>query len=320
MSSPVVSVLLSTYNGERYLGAQLASLWQQTFQDFELVVRDDGSSDGTRQLVQQAADEHPGRVRILPEDGLRLGPKASFGKLLSHATAPYIAFCDQDDSWLPHKLERLLDAIKEQETGAASGTPVLACSDVQVTDAQLNVTDDSYFAKHRFSVSDGRDLVLPRMLFRNYAIGATTMINRPLAAHCMHMPDSAIMHDWWCALVACAMGRAVVVAEPLMLYRQHGANAVGSRRRAVPRTLAQAGEYLSWCRAASARCIGQAIALQGALGHQLHPAERAVLDRFVSFASQSAWQRARTIATTRAFKPGVLLNGLHVYACMTVTL
>ncbi len=319
-----IAVVLATYNGARYLGEQLDSLWQQTRQDFELLVRDDGSTDDTLQIVRAAAAERPGRVRIVGDDLGRLGPKGSFAALLAHTDARWIAFCDQDDRWLAQKLERQAATLETLEAQAGAAAPLLCCSDAAVTDEQLRVVEpSSYFARHNISVHDGRDLALPRLLFRNYAIGATTMINAALAARCRPLPQDAVMHDWWCALVACVSGRSVVLPEPLILYRQHGENAVGSRRRDMPRSSAQLQEYIRWAQASSARCVRQAQALHRAVegaGLSADAATHDILRRYDAFTGQQPLARAVTVLGTRSFKPGFALNGLHLYACVTAPL
>lgn len=323
MPRPLIAVLLATYNGASYLREQLDSLWRQTCQDFEVIVRDDGSTDATSEILRQAVEERPGRIHLFCDGLLRLGPKASFGVLLQQTDARWIAFCDQDDYWLPSKLARQVAKLKELEEQFGAATPLLCCSDAAVTDAQLQLAAPSYFAKHNISAVDGRDLALPRLLFRNYAIGATTMINAALAARCRTMPEEAVMHDWWCALVACVSGRSVVLADPLLQYRQHGSNAVGSRRRAMPRSSAELLEYLHWAQKMSARCVRQAQALYRATADDPGPARdtvKSVLQRYLSFATQSRLERAWTIMRTRSFKPGIALNALHLYACMTAPL
>lgn len=320
MSSPRIDVLLSTYNGERYLGEQLQSLWEQTCQDFTVLVRDDGSTDGTVALLRKAVVERPGRIQLVTDGESRLGPRDSFAKLMSIASAPYYAFCDQDDHWLPDKLALLLAAVQSVEQRRGTDCPVLCCSDVVVADEDLRATDPSYFAKHRISARDGRDLALRRLIFRNYAIGATTMINAALARQCTPVPHAAIMHDWWCALVATALGEAVVLSQPLMLYRQHGGNAIGSKRRGLPRSRRQAAEALAWSRTSVVRCVGQAQALRSKLAGRLNPSDRALLDAYADFDRQSPFRRAATILRTRAFKPGLALNSLHLYACLTASL
>jgi hypothetical protein len=264
--------------------------------------------------------ERPGRIQLITDSDRRLGPRDSFSKLIRIARAPYLAFCDQDDHWLPDKLAELLNAVQRVERRRGPDCPVLCCSDAVVTDGALRTTDGSYFAKHHFSVSNGRDLTLARLIFRNYAIGATTMINAALARHCEQVPRAAIMHDWWCALLATALGEVVVLPRSLMLYRQHGANTIGSKRRSLPRSRDQAVEALRWSRASVARCVAQAQALRQVIGASFRPADQAVLDAYADFGTQSPLRRAATILRTRAFKPGLALNGLHLYACVTAPL
>jgi glycosyltransferase involved in cell wall biosynthesis len=315
-SSASIAILMATFNGGRFLPDQLDSLWQQTRQDFDLYVRDDGSSDETLNLLRTAAAEHPGRLHIVANDSTRLGPKRSFLSLLHHTDAHYIAFCDQDDFWLPHKLERLVNAAAEAESSLAADAPVLCCSDATVADATLKPMDGTYFDRHGIRISDGRDLALSRLLFRNFAIGATTMVNSALARRCRQVPAAAIMHDWWMALVATALGRAVVLTEPLILYRQHSANAVGSRLRAFPRTWNQMEGYLELSRATAARCVAQAVAFNEHFA-PLPPQSARILEPFATFAEQGWMRRASTLIRSRAFKPGLALNGLHLYACIT---
>lgn len=320
---PAIAIVMATYNGERYLVEQLDSLWGQTRQDFELVVRDDGSIDSTNEILRQAAVQRPSRIRLIRDNLGRLGPKASFAALLQQTDARWVAFCDQDDYWLPAKLECQTAKLEALEAEVGAATPLLCCSDAAVTDAQLRVSSPSYFAWHDFSVADGRDLALPRLLFRNYAIGATTMINAALAARCRLMPEDAVMHDWWCALVACVSGRSIVLPDALLRYRQHGENAVGSTRRATPRSFSELLKYVSHTQFNSARCVRQAQALHrvtNALPFPVAGAVTNVLRHYASFNSQSRLGRALTVLRTRSFKPGLALNGLHVYACATAPL
>lgn len=317
MSSFPIAVLLATYNGERFIAEQLESLWQQSRQDFILIVHDDSSTDGTLRLLHDVQRQRPDRVKLLDSRGPRLGAKASFSILLSNASAPFIAFCDQDDYWLPHKLERQVAALEEAEARFGCNTALLCCGDASVADASLSITHPSFFDKHRFSIRDGRDSTLARMLFRNFAIGATTMINAPLAAKCHDMPAEAIMHDWWCALVACALGKTLVLREPVMLYRQHDSNTIGSKQRKLPITPAQTREVLDLSRTSTARCIRQARALHARFALDLPLSARSVLERYASFASQSKIERVLTVLQTRAFKPGAALNALHLYSCIT---
>ena len=240
-------------------------------------------------MLRAAATAHPGRLHIVANDSARLGPKRSFLSLLHHTDAHYVAFSDQDDFWLPHKLERLVDATEQAESSLPADSPVLCCSDATVADGTLKPMDGTYFERHGIRVSDGRDLTLSRLLFRNFAIGATTMVNSALARRCRQVPAAAIMHDWWMALIATALGRAVVLPEPLILYRQHSANAIGSRLRAFPRTWDQVESYLELSRATAARCVAQAVAFNEHFA-PLPPPSARILGPFASFAEQG-WMR-----------------------------
>ena len=292
----------------------------QTRQDFQLFVRDDGSTDGTVEMLHEEVSRRPGRIHVMVDNLARLGPKSSFATLLQRAEARWIAFCDQDDQWMPDKLARQTDALERLEATYGTATPLLCCSDAAVTDAHLHITAPSYFAKHCISTANGRDLVLPRLLFRNYAIGATTMINTALARRCSPMPDEAIMHDWWCALVARVSGQSVVLQDALIRYRQHGRNAVGSPERPIPRTVVELKAVIERAQFNSARCVRQAQALHRTaltFPDEVAPAIDDVLRHYASFTSLSRLQRASTMLRTHAFKPGMALNALHLYACVT---
>ena len=214
--NPRVAVLLSTYNGEAFLEAQLASLAAQEGVEVEVFARDDGSSDATREILARHADRWPA-LAALPK-GPNLGPAMSFLDLL--ATAPdgfdRYAFCDQDDVWLPDKLSRASRRLAE----VPDGRPALYCSRVMCVDDELRplgpgpVKDDGRFE---------------HLLYENIAFGVTVVMNAPAARWVRSRPpaSSVIMHDWWCALTTSAFGEVIYDPEPGVLYRQHGGNEIG---------------------------------------------------------------------------------------------
>jgi glycosyltransferase involved in cell wall biosynthesis len=316
--APTVSVVLSTYNGAGFLAEQLDSLLEQRIPErLEILVRDDGSTDRTSEVLDQYRNAHPNLFRTLAADGRRIGPKESFIALLAEARGSYIAFCDQDDVWHHDKLARQLAVLREIEARRGPGTPLLCCSDAEVTDAELNIISPSYFLRHSLFLRDDREQRLGRLLFRNYVIGATTMINRALADRCLIVPPEAIMHDWWAALIATCLGEVSVIRSPLIRYRQHTANAIGSRTRSFPRSPAEVRAYLTWARRRTEDCLRQARALAIAIDPHLTPGQRELLGRYAEFGEQAKWRRVLTILVTRAYKPGLLLNGVHMYACLS---
>jgi glycosyltransferase involved in cell wall biosynthesis len=226
-----VDILLSTYNGGLYLPEQLQSLQAQTHRDWRLWVRDDGSTDNTRGLVQSAAGDDD-RIRLLPDSGDRRGAKGGFGWLLEQLSddARYIMFCDQDDVWLSGKIEQTLYAMQAAEAYEDPSCPILVHSDVHVADAQLALIADSLW---RYQGITPETSGLDALCIRNVVTGCTAMINRPLRDRSVPIPLEAIMHDWWLALVASGLGRIVHLPTPTVLYRQHRSNTVGAKRDVV---------------------------------------------------------------------------------------
>jgi glycosyltransferase involved in cell wall biosynthesis len=215
-SRPKVAVLLSTYNGEAFLEAQLDSLLAQEGVSLEVFARDDGSSDGTLAILARHAAHWPALASAMA--GANLGPAGSFLALLSAAPDGFdaYAFCDQDDVWLPDKLAFATAALAE-----AGERPALYCSAVMCVDADLGPLGE------RRLEGDGS---FAQLLFENIAFGATVAMNPAARALIVERPPgaAAAMHDWWCALVVAAFGTVIQDPRAEVLYRQHGANAVGA--------------------------------------------------------------------------------------------
>lgn len=220
----MVDILLATYCGEKYLKAQLDSLLAQTVQDIRIIIRDDGSTDNSIQIINDYCNKYPDKVFSVKGEPTGSAIK-NFAKLLDLSENDYIMFCDQDDIWLPDKVEKTLAAMREAE-GTAGEIPVLVHSDLKVVDHELNVISNSFFD---FQKLDPNNKTLPHLLVQNYVTGCTVMINRALKQKCGKIPDNCMMHDWWLALVAVIFGKIVCISKPTMLYRQHGDNQVGAQ-------------------------------------------------------------------------------------------
>ncbi len=228
-----IVILLATYNGAKYLRAQLESLLNQTHQNWVLYWRDDGSNDDTAAILTEFAATIGDRrcVRVC-ESAERVGPAASFMALL-RAVAPalsatdYVAFVDQDDVWLPDKLTRGFAALSAVD----SEIPTLYCARLMVVNARLRRLAETSIVPHRCG--------FPASLTQNVAAGCTIMLNRRAAALAAgSVPPSASPHDWWCyLLVTAAGGRVLTDNSVVALYRQHGGNVVGvppsQMRRAI---------------------------------------------------------------------------------------
>ena len=229
--SQEVVILLATANGARYLGEQLESILSQTLHGWRIIAADDGSSDTTLEILHTFRESHPGRLTILDEPPVHSAKDNFFRLLLRAPRAAYYAFCDQDDVWHPDKLATLVDACRRLEDAAPTSTPCLVYSDLVVVDEDLEVTADSFMSQ--IAVTPSRT-TLGSLLVENSVPGCATLFNDPLRTIFAAQSgpfDDVFMHDWWLALIAKALGRLEFVDRPLVSYRQHGRNSLGSVNR-----------------------------------------------------------------------------------------
>ena len=295
---PAIDILLSTYNGAAYLAEQLNSLLAQTCQDWRVLARDDGSTDGTQGILEGYAATHPDRFEVVPSDGRRLGAAGSFAGLLGRATAPYVMFCDQDDVWLPEKVEVTLGAMRELERTQGAHAPLLTYTDLKVVDGRLGLIDGSFW--HFQRIHPERLTRLPRVLLQNFATGCTVMLNRPLVSLAGTVPTEAMMHDWWLALVATAFGKAAPVCRPTVLYRQHGGNDIGASRWRFSEGVKNFFLYRERRRAGIARqraidlaLTRQAAAFAARFADRLSPADLATIRAFCTLPGRGFVSRRR---------------------------
>lgn len=220
-------VLLCTYNGGKYLIKQLESLYNQTYQDFYIYVHDDGSNDDTLKIITEYK-KNKSNFFILESDETHLGAARSFMWLLENVTADYYMFCDQDDVWLPDKIECSLSAMLQYEKNNPT-TPIVVNTDLKVTDDNLNIIADSFW---KYTKIDKKLLNFFNYLcVYNSVVGCTMMINNFAKKISLPMSDKAIMHDAWIALkVKSESGVIIDITDPKILYRQHFNNTIGAEK------------------------------------------------------------------------------------------
>ena len=244
-SQPRVAILLSTYNGEKFLREQLESLFAQTYPDFIILVRDDGSTDASPRILGDYAIRYPEKIRFIKEEPANLGASASFSWLLEYALdhkatlgleSLYLLFCDQDDCWHRDKITKQMNALlaweAENRDRHGQPRPVLVHSDLQVVAEDLAPIADS-LARYQ-GLETGRNR-FSDLLISNLVTGCTALFNEALARRVLPISEAAIMHDWWLALVATAFGKVIYLDTPLVQYRQHGNNTIGAKEQVKQR-------------------------------------------------------------------------------------
>ena len=223
-----IDILISVFNGADFLDEQLASIVAQDIGDWHIYIRDDGSEDNSVSIIEAFVTRYPNRVSIITEPFGRLGLVASFECLLTNSSSPYIAFCDQDDVWLPQKLRLLRACMLDVESASGPQTPILVHSDLQVVDVDLALVSDSFWKYQKLKPSKMQSL--ERVLIQNCVTGCATMVNRALVDHALPIPKNVIMHDWWFALVAASEGKIENLSARTVKYRQHDKNDTGAKR------------------------------------------------------------------------------------------
>ena len=227
----MVHILLSTYNGARYLAQQLDSILAQTYTDWRLYIRDDGSSDGTVALAETYAKRDK-RV-VVVRDGENLGAMGSFMRLLEQqGDADYFAFADQDDYWAPEKIALCVEAIQKAEAQYPD-QPIVVHTDLQVVDSDLQPIAPSFWQYSNIR-PDLLDRHIRYMAICNSVTGCTMLFNAKARACAMPVTNRAFMHDAWIALMTMKHGGKVIpLYQTPICYRQHGDNTIGATRYSV---------------------------------------------------------------------------------------
>lgn len=206
-----VQVLMSTYNGERFLAEQIESLLRQSWKNMEILIRDDGSTDNTPDILRRYGEDYK-NIRVF--QGGNRGVSGSFFELLRKSDADYVAFCDQDDIWLEEKIEAAIGKL-EQERG-----PALYCGNKILVDSEgkAMAKQDSRKRKPGFG----------NAVVECICTGCTAVMNREMADIIRErIPEHAILHDWWSYLAATYAGKVVFDERAFIRYRQHEDNVVG---------------------------------------------------------------------------------------------
>lgn len=210
----MVSIAMTTYNGEKYLREQLDSILGQTYTDFELVICDDCSTDSTREILEDYTKKDA-RIQIHINE-TNIGFKKNFEKAISFCKGDYIAFCDQDDVWEDFKLQVSIDNIGEK---------CLLCTDSLMVDSNLNSLGHTLkdFSGINQLPSEA-DVLLRHIIHHGFAQGATILASSSFIRDCLPIPDACIFHDWYFIICSNIKDSFIYIDKPTIKYRQHDNN------------------------------------------------------------------------------------------------
>jgi len=212
-----VSIALPTFNGSEFLRQQLDSIFRQTYQPMEVVAVDDCSTDRTVDILAEYSRNFPLRYRV---NKSRLGFIKNFEHAISLCRGDYIALADQDDIWVPGKIETLISEI---------GDRTIVCSDFSLIDEDGVVIAGSFRKKLNVPVPYF-NTQFHCEAFINFVQGCTCLFRNDFKDNILPIPLEAISHDWWFGIVATQKKGIAYVDQPLVMYRQHKTNTLGTKK------------------------------------------------------------------------------------------
>lgn len=203
-----VSVVMATYNGEKYIRKQLESILENLKEEDEIIISDDGSKDSTRSIIKEYMTNDK-RIKLL--DGPKNGIKQNFANGIKNATGKYIFLADQDDIWKQNKVESILNVFEKEKVK-------LVIHDAEIVDENLKVTEESFF-KYRNSGSG-----ILKNIWKNTYIGCCIAFDATIRDKILPIPNDIEMHDQWIGIIAEMEGKVHFLKEVLISYRRHGDN------------------------------------------------------------------------------------------------
>lgn len=221
-----IEVLVTTYNGEKYIREQLDSILNQTYSNIHIIISDDGSSDQTIEILKEYEKKEE-RITVYYQTS-NLGCVRNFDFLLHKVTAPYYMLCDQDDIWLPEKIAASYQEMIDKNVDLVFG-------DLKVVDENLNIIYPSMFQYLKIDQMLKRYHDYRAIYMDNIVTGCTLLSKSKFLELIFPLPTESkyLIHDYWIALAVMINGTFSYLEKPYILYRQHGNNIVGTERKST---------------------------------------------------------------------------------------
>ena len=221
-----IEILLATYNGEKYLCEQIDSIINQTYTNWKLLIRDDGSKDKTLKILKEY-EKRDERISILKDNKGNLGFVKNFEELLKNSSEEFVMFSDQDDYWLENKIEKYIEVL-ENLGEEKLREPLLIHSNSFVCDENLKILKKEFIDS---SVASSKG---SKSIFFYYIVqGSTVLINRRLLNEGVPFSPNVKLHDRYFHLISEIIGNRIFINESLMKYRQHSNNEIGAKKNSI---------------------------------------------------------------------------------------
>lgn len=222
----MIDILLATYNGDKFLEEQLESIRVQSYNDWRILVKDDGSTDDTINIIKKWKGILGEKLIILNDDIVGLGASKNFNFLLEKSNSSYIMLSDQDDVWLKDKILKSFNVLKKLENHYGSNTPLMVCCDLEVVDEKLNLISSSFWNMRRDDPSILEDH--RKLIAHSVVTGNTILMNKSAVLLSIPVKTSFFLHDQWISIKVAYYGKIEFIPESLIKYRQHTSNVLGS--------------------------------------------------------------------------------------------
>ena len=228
--NPKIEILMATYNGEKYISEQIDSIINQTYKNWRLLIRDDGSKDKTLEILKKYKKKDE-RINILRDTKGNLGFVKNFEELLKNSSEEFIMFSDQDDYWLENKIEIYINELSKFSEKERK-KPLLLHSNSFVCDENLNIK------KKEFVNSKVAGQYEENSYFFAYIVqGSTALVNKELIDIGLPFLKNVVLHDRYFHLLAEFLGKRIFINKSLIKYRQHGGNEIGAKGSIIKKIL-----------------------------------------------------------------------------------